>query len=268
MYSDIRKQNYYLLDDDNYIEENTTSNWLGFLLFILLVLVIAVGIRYLMQASSFPIKHINIEGQFVYLDEQSLQALANQSIKGGFFSLNVDAIRQQMQREPWVETITVRRIWPDALAINVIEQTPIALWNGVSLLNHKGSVFTPDINTLPNKLPSVTAPEGTEELILKELHRVKKEIQDLGIALTSIHLSERRSWKLSFNNLEVLLGKTEFEKRLQRFIELVPIALNENFTNISLIDLRYTNGFSVKREESKQLLSDKLMKRSEASEKI
>lgn len=267
MHSDIRKQNYYLLDDD-YAEESTTSNWIGFLLFVLLVLLIAVGVRYLLKPSSFPIKNINIEGQFVHLDEPGLKALANESIKGGFFSINVDEIRQYMQSEPWVETITVRRIWPDALAINVIEQTPVALWNGVSLLNHRGHVYTPDVNTLPENLPSVTAPEGTEELILKELNRINTEINELGIALTAIHLSERRSWKLNFNNLEVLLGKTEFEQRLQRFIELVPIAINENFTNISLIDLRYTNGFSVKREESKQLLSDKLMMRSKTSEKI
>ena len=265
---DINNETLYFHQEQNSQDATSSYSWFGFMLFVILLVMGLTGFRYLMQATSFPIKQINIQGEFTYLDESFLHELARESVNGGFFSLNVDAIRKHMQSEAWVDTIMVRRIWPDTLAINVLEQKPIARWNSVSMLNHHGKVFTPDLSTIPNNLPSVTAPEGSEQLILEQLKLIQEQVASIGISLTAIHLSERRAWKLSFDQLEVLLGKTNFEKRMQRFIKLVPVALNGDYRNISLIDLRYTNGFSINHKDSKQLITDKLIIRSESSEKI
>ncbi|NCZ74946.1 MAG: FtsQ-type POTRA domain-containing protein, partial [Betaproteobacteria bacterium] len=47
-----------------------------------------------------------------------------------FFSLDLESVRDQVQQVDWVRKVQVRRVWPNALLLEVEEHQPIAIWNG------------------------------------------------------------------------------------------------------------------------------------------
>ena len=47
------------------------------------------------------------------------------------------------------------------------------------------------------------------------------------------------------NNIQVILGRTKCEQRLQHFVKIFKAYLQHYETNIAVVDMRYTNGTSV-----------------------
>ena len=49
---------------------------------------------------------------------------------------------------PWVYSVAVRKQWPNELKIYVVDQNPVALWNGDFLINQAGKFFKLMLNGL------------------------------------------------------------------------------------------------------------------------
>ncbi|MDF1587494.1 cell division protein FtsQ/DivIB [Marinimicrococcus flavescens] len=59
-------------------------------------------------------------------------------------AVDLEEVRERLQRLPWVRTVTVRRQFPDAILARLEEHSPLALWrkdDGLSLVDGKGSVI-------------------------------------------------------------------------------------------------------------------------------
>jgi cell division septal protein FtsQ len=93
-----------------------------------------------------------------------------------------------------------------------------------------------------------------------------QEMALLEFEVVRLDLDERRSWQLviseyndsvtdktALNTIDVKLGRFETEKRLKRFVRILPSltvgrgSANDAVTekNIKVIDMRYPNGFAV-----------------------
>ena len=83
---------------------------------------------------------------------------------------------------------------------------------------------------------------------------LKKELMQIG----TISLSSRLSWEIYTNNqMRFFLGKEDhnnFIKKLKLLIENYQLILSESKSRIEYVDLRYRDGFAVKK------LSEKLYK--------
>ena len=78
---------------------------------------------------------------------------------GNFFQVNVNEVQQQVAQLPWVYSVSVRKHWPNELKIYVVDQTPIAMWNGDFLLNQFGKAFQAHSTALTHALPEFFGPE-------------------------------------------------------------------------------------------------------------
>ena len=59
-------------------------------------------------------------------------------------------------------------------------------------------------------------------------------------------LDERGAWELAISDgLRVKLGRQAVNERLERFIALASPMVAKRLAEISYVDMRYTNGFSV-----------------------
>ncbi len=202
---------------------------------------------FLSHADTLPIKQVRIEGDFTRLSPVDLQLLVTDKVRGGFFNLDVDAVRLALLAEPWVSEVTVKRIWPDALRVIVIEQIPVVRWKDSGLLNSSGEYFAPDLTTIPGGLPLLSGPEGTELNLLNQFNAMQERIQLIGFKVVSISLNERRAWSFQLNNgINVVLGRRDFEERLNRFLTLIPTTISGRIEQTESIDMRYTNGFSIR----------------------
>lgn len=221
------------------------SLWSMTLTLILLVAVGYVG-QSLTRATSFPIKNVTVEGDFRYLTPGYIQTLVGQSLRGGFFQIDVQEIRRSLLEEPWVMEATIERRWPDVLRVAISEQQPAARWGNHALLNTAADVFAPALGTFPQHLPRLSGPVGSETEILSTYRVIAERMMPLGLSVTWLELSERGAWTVGLQNeTRLILGRHRINERLQRFRRAFESALKENWSDIESIDLRYTNGFAI-----------------------
>jgi cell division protein FtsQ len=221
--------------------------FIGIVFFLSFISLIIWGGVTLSNSDTLPIKQVRIEGDFTNLSPVDLQLLVTDKVRGGFFNLDVDAVRLALLDEPWVREVTVERIWPDALRVIVIEQTPYVRWKESGLLNSEGDYFAPELSTIPKDLPMLTGPEETELLLLDRFNLIQDRVQVLGFKVALVTLNERRAWSFQLENgIRVVLGRRYFEERLNRFLTLIPTTISGRIAQTDSIDMRYTNGFSIR----------------------
>lgn len=191
------------------------------------VLLLAWAGMTLSHPDTLPIKQVRIEGDFTRLSPVDLQLLVTDKVRGGFFNLDVDAVRLALLDEPWVSEVIVKRIWPDSLRVIVIEQVPAVRWGDAGLLNSAGEYFAPEITTIPVELPLLSGPEGAELNVLNRFNTMQERIQAIGFNIASMTVDERRAWSFQLKNgIRVVLGRRDFEERFNRVLTLIPTTIS------------------------------------------
>ena len=220
------------------------NDLIGGLMAVLVTTVIIAGSLWVMKPATLPIKQVYIEGEFQRLDTNRMQELVSDKVRGGFFNIDVTAIRNTLVALPWVKEVSVHRIWPDGLRLVVNEQTAVVRWNETGLLNDQGHYFAPEKDSFPHGLSVLEGPEDSQKLLLEKFKLLK---QFYGLSIVSLRLNERRAWQFELDNgLSVVLGRKDFENRIDRFVYMVINNLGEKLSQAEEIDMRYTNGFAVR----------------------
>ena len=235
-------------DLDKQDRSDHSNNLVGGLLAVLVVTVIVTGFVWMMKPATLPIRQVHIEGEFLRLDTFRMQKLVTDKVRGGFFNIDVAAIRNALLALPWVNDVSVHRVWPDGLRVIVNEQIAVVRWNETGLLNERGHYFSPEMDTFPQNLPLLEGPEDSQELLLEKFNLLK---HTYGLSVVNLQLNERRAWKFELENgLSVVLGRKDFESRVERFVNVVINNLGEKSSQAREIDMRYTNGFAVRWKQS------------------
>ena len=202
---------------------------------------------WMLDTETMPIKHVRIEGKFVHLSPDMLQQRIKGNVKGGFFNIDVTAVRDKLLAEPWVHDVSVHRVWPDSLQVFVNEQIAVAIWNETGLLNKRGEFFSPEKSTFPTGLPVITGPEGHYQQMMEKYYFLQSLFTPFSMHINHLIQDERRAWTIQLDSgLKILLGRRNFETRIKRFTALIPEYFGDKLGNVDSIDMRYPNGFAVK----------------------
>ncbi|MFZ1830972.1 MAG: cell division protein FtsQ/DivIB [Candidatus Competibacteraceae bacterium] len=222
--------------------------WLG------VVLVLAgvgwglwVGSQKLQDPYAFPLRHARIDGELRNLTEADLQPVAGEVLGQNFFMADLDALRTALIANPWVETVAVRRWWPDLVKIELRERVAFGYWGEGEMVDVNGRRFRPSVVRQPGPWPQLAGPEGHEKTLIQTYGEIRALFDPVGLRLTKLRQDERRAWWLTFDNgLEVHVGRERFEQRLRRLAQLYPRILSAQIDRIAVVDLRYGNGFAVR----------------------
>lgn len=218
----------------------------GLVLITILLAMMSLAKYWLSDPYRFPLEVVEVKGDFRYLDKQRLQDAVASQVEGGFFTVDVNAIRTAAEQLPWVYKAAVKRVWPATLRISIEEQQAIARWDEQGFLNMNGEPFYPEASSLVLPLPSLAGPEGHELKVLENYQRVTQTLAPLGIQVSRMELDSRRAWHLQVGNGVLLeLGRVDTWERLQRFIRAYPTVFATRIEELKRVDLRYSNGFSV-----------------------
>ncbi len=218
----------------------------GLVLLGLLALGGMATMRWLSDPVRFPLSVVEVKGEFRYLRKAALQAAVAPAVSGGFFTVDVAAIRVAAERLPWVYRASVKRIWPASLQIAIAEQQPVAHWGEHGYLNAHGEAFVPGRPADTPDLPMLNGPAGQEKKVLEQYHRVVGALAPIGLQVQRLALDERRAWQVTLDNGVVLrLGRAEPWQRLARLVRAWPEVFAGRVAELQAVDLRYSNGFSV-----------------------
>lgn len=200
--------------------------------------------------ATLPISKIRVQGSFVHLNESMLHRAVAEMEHQGFFSVDIEAVKQRVEQLPWVAQASVRRIWPDTLAVNVTEQKVLARWASGGLVNEEGLSFKPEVNSYPSRLPLFTGPENRLAEMGDAYRRNLALLVNVGLGINQVKINSRKALTLQLNlpanqGIELVLGREQTEARVQRFITVYKKLLATHVAEISRVDLRYSNGMSV-----------------------
>ena len=220
---------------------------------LLLVLVLCGAVLFTQNSEQIngyinkPIRVVQMAKPLQRANEQSVRAALAAHLDGGFFALDVQAIKDQLEANPWVETAVITRVWPDTLSVAITEEIPIARWGENSLLNQYGESFAPELKDDDLTLPLLKGPEGMERKVMEQYQVFSQLLSDTGLRVREINLSERGSWTLRMdNNLLVSIGRSNVMERMQRLVKFYERHLYAEVGSVAAIDLRYNNGISIR----------------------
>jgi cell division protein FtsQ len=237
------------------------SFWLGVSFFVLVIVTIFTFSWYLnnkmSSEESTPVTSIVIGGEMPFTLRQDIESAIEHVNLGNFFNVDVNEIQEKVAELPWVYSVSVRKKWPNELKIYVVDQTPIALWNGDFLINQYGKAFQADTTRLKSALPAFFGPEGSEDIALENFINLSKLLKFSEFTIDELQLTERHSWQLTLNSGVMLnLGRENKIERVQRFMDVYPQIIKTKKENqqVDYVDLRYDTGLAVgwKTAEKKQ----------------
>lgn len=177
------------------------------------------------------------------------------------YRLDCEERRKALQRVEWVKDAAVRRVWPNRVAVEIIERVPVAFLQaparatGIAgqpvayrplLIDADGVLLTPR-GALPPDLPLVTGIRETDHpevrrdriaraiRLLEALHEVRENLEEIDV-------TERENLKVTYRIHEreyvLALGDRDFDERFQRFMRGYPEWKNSLPTR-ALIDLTH-----------------------------
>ena len=237
---------------------------------IAIVIMLSLALRSKSLSPTFlHIEAMQVYGELRWVDREKLNAAVQPYLNSNFFSADLSGIKQTVESLPWVASASVRREWPNQLQITLNEHQPVARWKDSALINDRGELFVP-AEIPPQMAKALVQLQGPENTY-QELFAIYQELQPLfakmaadtelftnqpstalldGLTIRKVYLNERRALGVQLQNgIRVMFGRMSASMDLNhaasRFLKAFASNLQEQAGQISVVDLRYTNGFAV-----------------------
>jgi cell division protein FtsQ len=193
-----------------------------------------------------PVQTISMDGSFQRVSPGQIEKAVAPYAHAGFLFTDLDAVENAVEALPWVDHARVQRRWPNSLHVTVVEQTAAARWGDSGLLNTRGQLFVKSAAHVPAELPRLSGPDGTESQVAQRYLSVQGRVLEAGMRIAALRLDERGAWEMDLDSgVTVRLGRRDVDERIDRFIRTVSQIIAHRLTEITYVDMRYSNGFAI-----------------------
>jgi cell division protein FtsQ len=225
------------------------------LLTLLAIALMGATLWWLARLPAFSLRGITVEGDLAHNSPLTMRAIVMPKLAGSFLSLDLERARDAFESVPWVRRATVRRVWPDRLAVQLEEHRVAALWNAdgddEGLVNSYGEVFEANLGEVEDEpLPRLSGPTGSARRVLTMWHALEPVLQPLGSALETLTLTQHGAWRARLaNGVVIELGRGEPDAvaaRTARFVRTVPQVTASYQRALLAADLRHGDGYAVR----------------------
>lgn len=215
------------------------------------VLAMLYGIAYyaMRLPGLLPLQSVRLSAAPQRVSAVDLLKVVRSEVRGNFFTVDIERLRQSLEKLPWVRSVSIRREFPHRLVVQLEEHHAMARWNNSALVNRQGEIFVAESEQV---LPGFIGQDGTSIEITQLYAIFNQQVAALGLSVTQISLSPRHAWQARLSNGLVLeLGREDMQQRLARFVAVYPytenrIQMTEGGGAAKYVDLRYRNGFAAR----------------------
>ena len=221
--------------------------WAGLLGFIAIIL---LGWVLLEQevASDRPIQQVKLTSALQQLSEDEINQVLAPYLGHSFWEVQLNQIQADLTRLDWVSQAVVKRSWPDQLIISIEEQTPVARWGDSGLINHTGEVFYPRSLLEFDNFVRIEGRLERSAQILAKLAEFQGKVDALEWSISSLTELKDGGWQVEIlDGPKLLLAKKDNLQQLTRFVRAYDQLMDGLRKSAQVYDLRYSNGFSIKR---------------------
>ncbi len=215
----------------------------------LLILLVSLILGFIFVSLNQSITTINIEGDLKRVSLKRVESIVSEAINQGFLVINLTEYKEKIEAIDWVQSVRINKKWPNTIDVFVVEDDVVGLWNRKLLLNSSGELFDLDQRVVPSELIQFFGPDDRVNEVFDRFKLYNDELVKRGILIEEIELDLRGSWEITIRPLiKIKLGEKNTEERFDRFLTVWDQSLLENIELISYIDLRYAEGFVIKRK--------------------
>ena len=185
-------------------------------------------------SSKLNINKIKVENNLT-IETDTIKKKLNFLYKENLFFLNIEDIEKNLKGETFIESFSIKKIYPNTLKIVILEKTPIAV-----LQNKKKKYFISDKGDLINyinievykDLPIVFGNGEDFYTLYKELKNIKFPLE----MIKSFYFFDSGRWDLILHDEKVIkLPINDYLFSLRNFMTSKD---NSNFNNFKVFDYR------------------------------
>ena len=199
-----------------------------------------------LRAALWDISDVRIVGSLRWVSREELKRAIAGRLKGGFFRVDIAAVRESALAVSGVRDVSVRRVWPGELRVTVVEDRPVARWANGGLVTERGAVLPAQRGQVGTGLPVFAGPREAIPRLVDGLREFSPIFDGIGGGIARLERSAAGDWSLLFVDGVRLVFRDEQEEQVRRFKAVYLSALIGRRKSIVRIDLRYPNGFAVR----------------------
>jgi cell division protein FtsQ len=221
-------------------------NWIANFLFALSVVLFLYAMLFVVvHLPIFPIREVKVDGQLAHVNREQIKLIVAKHLKGNFFTLNLEKTRDAFEKLPWARNVSVRRQWPDKLNVVIEEHQALARWGNIALVNTHGELFQAATD---GELPVFYGPGDGVMEVTTNYGAYSQVMNQANLRIAQVSLSPRRAWEIKTDKgLVIALGREDMQARLTKFAHAYQSTLSQLNVKVMYADLRYSNGFAVRR---------------------
>jgi len=216
-------------------------------------LLVAVAV-WVARLPLFPIRDVVVTHELREVRRSEIERSLAGKMRGNFFSINLEALRQSLEQLPWVRRADVRRHWPARIEVSIEEHVPVAFWGVATgqLVNSHGEIFAAGMTVPPAEaMPVLLGPTGFVPEMLGYYQQAVELLKPIGRVPRTLNVSPRLALQLKLDDgMTVELGrqqaKAPVRERLERFVEHYPSVLTAARSRPDVVDMRYPKGFALR----------------------
>lgn len=213
------------------------------------VVVLAAGVV-LFRHLDAPLRVIAVDGEIRHLRRDEIETLVSRHLDGGFLTLDMQALREQLELHPWIATARARREWPNGLYLHLVEEAPVARWGDDQFLNGRGQVLPGVAADDFTGLPQLIGPAGEQLAMMADLRRFSARVAPDGLRVERLERSAGGIQLRLAGPFDLILGRAQVDARLERFLVVWRGALMARRGALVSADARYDNGVAVRWREA------------------
>jgi len=196
--------------------------------------------------SGFAVADVRIKGNQNVSDIDILQEVG---LDGWTSLVGLDAsdARERIAALPWVESVSVRKIYPATLDVDIVEREPFAIWqhgSELTLVERSGNVIAPFVGGRYASLPLLIG-MGSTEAGPEFIDRLKRTPEFAARVRAYVRVAERR-WNLVLRNgITIKLPETGEDAAIAALVALD----NESgllSRDIATVDMRFADRLVVR----------------------
>lgn len=236
------------------------------------------GYYLLHQPGVFSIRSVQLSVAPQHVVTDQVRQVLRASVQGNLVTIDIEHLRNELEQLPWVRKVNIRRKFPSQLLVQFEEHQALAHWNNSGLVNLQGEVFVAELETgIPERthdskklfsrgsdqvLPIFSGADGTSAELTHNYTLFSRQLAVLDLRVKELMVSPRHAWQIRLSSGTVLeLGREDMQQRLARFVAAYPYSLvtqntrdkeHESADSVAYVDLRYRNGFAVRRSTSEK----------------
>lgn len=218
----------------------------GVIFFLTLLSCIFLGLSWLRHPNVLPFNRLELALQGGNIDAKSMRLFIASNLSGGFFSLDESGLSEKIKQNPWVKSVTIRKVFPGMLKIGIQEYHPVAYW-GAQILTSSGLLLDVPRNTRL-VLPTLYGPMGSVHEVWLRYQLLNEIAQSKGLSVQALSVSPSGSWTVMlYSGPKVSLGAEYVVPRFKQFMDCYAQLLATHPGGAMLtVDLRYSNAIAVR----------------------